>query len=1512
MQTIHGAPDADSHGDDWVTTLTYNEFGQVASVRDPRGNVTRHQYDREGNLLSQIDPNGVATYYRYDDKQNLISVKGSTGSAIQIDYDAAGNPTQMVTAMSSGISGDFGGNGGHRQGSGNSGAARGITTQFAFNAFGDVISVIDQDGNQQSRIFDANGNEVESKLKWIDPARPQIQQWIVESQELDGNDQVSKRMAVTGQVRAMMDALQREVEQTDANGLKQDTLYDRRGLIIQTRKQAYRPKEDGSRELIWMVERTLFDERGLPAYTLDSTREGTPTDQQTGQRYSYDAQGRIVKLERLRGLNIAIEGSAGQWKSVLKSTGTVIDATRSEFDDRNRVIRSWDFFGSPTETTYDHWDQVIETRSWVRDELDQLQWQTSRTIYDSVGRVVWQSKPYLTSFTTVAGVSRSGPTMAEHLEYDKQGRVARRYQVSGVIWVWNSNGYAIENPGTILRSESLTYDDAGKLILKSFEDGTLEEYQYDGRGRLVSVMNQAVPSSLVGWDTLYPNQWVRSRTETVYDRNSRVQSTITGVVQVVDSQGKPITIDRSRQRIQSWEYDALGRVVRQIEADGSSIRKEYDPQGNVLAEIDARGRRTEMQYDGRGQMTAIVLPEVTLPNDSTLAKPRWEYEYDGLGNIVSIHANLAQRSTGVIQRDHDGVPGDDMRTTRLIYDDVGHLIERILPSGDRERLAYDPRGRESTRHTLQGTVERSVYDDRPGSGGRLVAKEYFADESSYRSGVDQPEQRVRYRYDAWGRLNELRAEQWSSVRNDWDLQSFQRWQYDAEGRVIEENSPSGSLYHRYDTIGRRIQLIAGTAATEAENALHPLLDVRYAYDRLGRLGEIETRVRDGISVDTDPLQSGAQPEKTAYFYDDLGRVRRIELPNQLVELVTYDDRDRIAKIEHLQRNRVGAVESTEWMDRFEYRYREDGKRVQAIESFTYDHDDNAATPRMLRTSTTLWNYDDLGRLIEERVDDSDDRMDRTETIRWDLVGNRIEKRIDYVQASLVDEAIRSLYDGQDRLLTESIDRGMNGSIEQTIRYQWDATQLVGKQVFEGVSSEPSARRARQAWSYDARGLLKTSDVENGVGTHWVRTDWSYDPMGNRQSMTQWEDRDANLVLSESEKLGEKHWWVDRKNPTGHAQEILEQVESAEGRIVQWVTTVFGLDETSQTKSPWDADAKRALSTETRVLLHDARGSVRRTVGTAASSNESYDYGAFGEMVRMRDSHGDASAERAGRGNQALEGVESEAWTTLLYAGESFESTLGWQYLRARWMDPLTGRMSRLDPVFGDRSDPLSFHKYAYTHGDPILHHDPTGKFEGLIGMMANIGIRMAVQSIMFEFAKTLHMQWNQPIKPIPAQQIARDWVYGKLASGSYIAAESNGEIDELDDTYGFVAFAPHVHRQTGFRALLFANQLSQERVLSYAGTDDFPDVVTDVWQGILGGTVQYQLAVDTFASYANRGLTPHHVVGHSLGGGLASTVSIVYGVRGTTFNGAGVHPHTVGLHNKTLDGADALINAYRV
>ena len=73
-------------------------------------------------------------------------------------------------------------------------------------------------------------------------------------------------------------------------------------------------------------------------------------------------------------------------------------------------------------------------------------------------------------------------------------------------------------------------------------------------------------------------------------------------------------------------------------------------------------------------------------------------------------------------------------------------------------------------------------------------------------------------------------------------------------------------------------------------------------------------------------------------------------------------------------------------------------------------------------------------------------------------------------------------------------------------------------------------------------------------------------------------------------------------------------------------------------------------------------------------------------------------------------------TSYLYSGEAFDFNINQQYLRARWYDAANGRFNRLDPFAGNSSDPQSFHKYAYVHGDPIQGIDPTGLFAEVLAL----------------------------------------------------------------------------------------------------------------------------------------------------------------------------------------------------
>jgi RHS repeat-associated protein len=66
---------------------------------------------------------------------------------------------------------------------------------------------------------------------------------------------------------------------------------------------------------------------------------------------------------------------------------------------------------------------------------------------------------------------------------------------------------------------------------------------------------------------------------------------------------------------------------------------------------------------------------------------------------------------------------------------------------------------------------------------------------------------------------------------------------------------------------------------------------------------------------------------------------------------------------------------------------------------------------------------------------------------------------------------------------------------------------------------------------------------------------------------------------------------------------------------------------------------------------------------------------------------------------------------MLYQGEEWDSDLSLLYLRARYMNPLTGRFMSRDPEeFCDCSmrNPIEQHKYIYGNDDPVDLSDPSG------------------------------------------------------------------------------------------------------------------------------------------------------------------------------------------------------------
>jgi RHS repeat-associated protein len=89
---------------------------------------------------------------------------------------------------------------------------------------------------------------------------------------------------------------------------------------------------------------------------------------------------------------------------------------------------------------------------------------------------------------------------------------------------------------------------------------------------------------------------------------------------------------------------------------------------------------------------------------------------------------------------------------------------------------------------------------------------------------------------------------------------------------------------------------------------------------------------------------------------------------------------------------------------------------------------------------------------------------------------------------------------------------------------------------------------------------------------------------------------------------------------------------------------------------------------------------------------------------------------------------------------------------------------------------------------------------------------------------------------------------------------------------------------SGLKYAVFKKIGTGEKVMVFAGTEDWTDFGADLKQAYLGKTAQYEEAIALA-----RNLNVDNFAGHSLGGGLAAACAIAVGGTATTFNAAGLN-----------------------
>ena len=158
------------------------------------------------------------------------------------------------------------------------------------------------------------------------------------------------------------------------------------------------------------------------------------------------------------------------------------------------------------------------------------------------------------------------------------------------------------------------------------------------------------------------------------------------------------TVDDSNERVTTYAYDALGRVIRTTFDDATYTESQYDALGRVITEIDQLGREKSYEFDALGRLIAVELPEVVDPLDDETERPRYEYGYDAFGNQTLIRDPIGTKSVAA---------GD--RETEFVHDARSRQLSRTLPEGSEETFEYDDNGRMTLHISFEGVhTEASV------------------------------------------------------------------------------------------------------------------------------------------------------------------------------------------------------------------------------------------------------------------------------------------------------------------------------------------------------------------------------------------------------------------------------------------------------------------------------------------------------------------------------------------------------------------------------------------------------------------------------------------------------------------------------------------------------------------------------------------------------------------------------------------------------------------------------------
>jgi RHS repeat-associated protein len=899
--------------DNTFLTYSYDPSGNLVNMTDLRGNQSRFTYDSSHSLVDYYDASGnLMMKSEYDADGRLIRQTDALGNAVAFNrvvpnpvetiVDRRGNSTEYTYDAAGNIT--------------STKDAKGGITSYTYDSNHNETSVTDPLGNKTTRVFDGNGNVLEetnplgqktvtaynlegkptqitdalgrvTKYKYSTSGNPEI---------LTDADGKATTLGYTtkGDLSSLADAAgntttytygndastppQRvKLSETDALGRTVSYQYDAKGR--QTGMSRSRTSNDGSNTVITVKTSRTYDAADNILTDTDATGATTTN--------TYTAQNKLATSTDARGNKTSYEYNARS--ELTKTTYPDGKTETSDYDANGNVIKRCDRAGRCTGDSIDALDRTTDTVPPGNTAS-----QAQRTTYDAAGRAI-------------STTDERGNTSAH--AYDSAGKKTSSTDAQGRVTTYAYDAAGNMTSATDARNNvtAYSYDTLNRRTLTTFPDASTAKASYDAIGRKVSDTDQA------GLTTRY-----------AYDKLSRLTQVEDGIT-AAQLTANPTAAFGTLGKVTSYAYDELG---------------------NKTSQTDAQGRITKWDYDNAGRIISRTLP------GSTTANPQTErFAYDLVGNRVS-------------HTDFNG------KQTRWDYDSLNRPFKETRADGTTLTTTFTDSG-------AVNTITQA------GAGGSRV-QGYRYDLQDRLIEATSPEGTITYSYDAAGNRASHTTTSSSGTATSTNIE------YDSLNRPVKQTDTVGAgvtakvtettwkLDANGNKVEQHVKTTTGTTPIDANSGIKSI----YSYDALNRLTGIEQR-RANDATATGLIASYAytlnvRGQKTQVIETTAAIAGANAVPAiTRTKTYTYNARNQLAQEKVV--TVAGASTATRQID---YNYDPAGNQSQKIDAFT------AAGATTAQTTTTVYTVDANDRLTTETVSGA---TTGTTTYQYDTSGNQIKK-----------------------------------------------------------------------------------------------------------------------------------------------------------------------------------------------------------------------------------------------------------------------------------------------------------------------------------------------------------------------------------------------------------------------------------------------------------------------------------------------------------------------------------------